>query len=85
MFVIGDFLQLLSSGCMIFEHLTPTDAWQLFKLHELTDIVRQSSAPEFPELLSRVRVGEQTQSDIAAIHTMADTAISYWPENHFRS
>ena len=37
--VIGDFLQLPSSGWMIFDHLTPTDAWHLFKLHKLTEIV----------------------------------------------
>ena len=37
--VIGDFLQLPSSGWMIFDHLTPTDAWHSFKLHELTEIV----------------------------------------------
>ena len=39
MHVIGDFLQLPSSGWMIFDHLTPTDAWHLFKLHKFTEIV----------------------------------------------
>ena len=57
----------------------------MFKLHELTKIVRQNGDPEFPELLNRVRVGEQAQSDLSAIHAMADSNISDWPENHFRS
>ena len=85
MLVIGDFLQLLSSGWMIVERLTLTDTWHLFKLHELTEIIRQNSEPEFAELLNRVHVGKQTQSDIAAIHAMADIDISDWSENHFRS
>ena len=75
MLIIGEFLQLLSSGRMVFEHLTPTDTWRLFNLHELTEIVRQN----------KMRVGKQTQSDIAAIHVMADTDVSHWPGNHFRS
>ena len=75
MLIIGEFLQLLSSGRMVFEHLTPTDAWHLFNLHELTEIVREN----------KMRVGKQTQSDIAAIHAMADTDISHRPGNHFRS
>ena len=57
----------------------------MFKLHQLTEITRQNSVPEFAELLNRVRVGEHTQSDIAAMHAMEDTNISDWPENHFRS
>ena len=57
----------------------------MFKLHELTDIVRQNSDPEIEELLNRVRVGEQSQSHVAAKHVMADTNISHWSENHFRS
>ena len=57
----------------------------MFKLHKLTDIVRQNSDPEIEELLNRVRVGEQTQPHVAAKHAMADTNISHWPENHFRS
>ena len=76
MLVTDDFLQLPSSGWMIYEHLTPTDAWRLFKLHQLTEIARQNSVPEFAELLNRARVAEQTQSDITAMHAMADTNIS---------
>ena len=57
----------------------------MFKLNELTETAHQNSNPKFPELLNRVCVGEQTQSGIAAIHAMADTDISDWPESHFRS
>ena len=82
MLVIGDFLQLRAK-IMIFERMTPTDAWYLFKMHELTEIVRQSSDPSFAELLNRVRVGEHTNLDVQAIHDMEDTDVSSWPENHF--
>ena len=97
MLVISDFLQLPSSGRMIFEHLTPTDVWHLFKLHELAEIVHQNSDPEFCRITEQiVGIGEQTLSDVAAIYAMADTDItvlyamadtdiSHWPENHFRS
>ena len=57
MLVIGDFLQLPSSGGIIFEHVTLTDSWRLLKLYKLTEIVHQNSHPEFAELLNRVRVG----------------------------
>ena len=57
----------------------------MFKLLELIEIVRQNSDPKFAELLNRLRVHEQTQSDIAAIHAMADTDISHWLKNYFRS
>ena len=70
-----------SSGWIIFEHLTLTGAWLLIKLHKLTEIVCQNSDPEFAELLNRVCVGEQTQSDIAAIHVMTDTDISHWSKS----
>ena len=59
MHLIGGFLQLPSSVCMIFEHLAPTHAWHLFILHELKEIVYQNGDSEFAELLSRVFVGEQ--------------------------
>ena len=86
MLVVSDFLQLPSSGRMIYEHLTPTDAWHLFKLHELAEIVHQNSDPKFCRITEQiVGIGEQTLSDVAAIYAMADTDISHWPENHFRS
>ena len=97
MLVVSDFLQLPSSGRMIYEHLTPTDAWHLFKLHELAEIAHQNSDPEFCRITEQiVGIGEQTLSDVAAIYAMADTDItvlyamadtdiSHWPENHFRS
>ena len=52
-----------SSG---YEALAPS-IWQLFHLQELHEIVRQKSDPKFAELLSRVRVGEQTDEDMEAL------------------
>ena len=76
MLLIGDFVQLPSSGWMIFEHSTPSGAWNLFKLREITEIVRENNDPEIVELLNKVCVGEQNQSGIAAINAIADTDIS---------
>ena len=80
MLLIGVFLQPRPSGWMNLEHLPPINAQHLFELHKLSEIVRQNSDPELV-----VRVGEQTQSDIAAIHAMTDTDISDCLENHLRS
>ena len=84
MLVIGDFLQLPAST-MIFQKLTPTDAWYLFKFHELKEVVRQISDPGFAELLNRVRVGEHTDSDVESIYELENTDVSDWAENHLRS
>ena len=84
MLLIGDFLQL-PAKTMIFQRLSPTDAWYLFRLHELTEVMRQSGDPEFAELLNRVRIGKQTDEDIEAIHELENTDVSTWPENHLRS
>ena len=84
MLLIGDFLQLPAKP-MIFQRMAPTDAWYLFKIHELTEIVRQSSDPSFANLLNRVRIGEHTDSDVEAIHDMENTDVSSWPENHLTS
>ena len=48
------------------------NVWQLFQLHELSDIVRQKEDPEFAHLLSRVRVGKHTEEDIEKLRCMQD-------------
>ena len=59
--------------------------WQnLFYLHELTEIVRQSSDPEFAELLSRLREGDHTKNDIKIIKSLEQTDTSTWPESYVR-
>ena len=40
--------------------------WEKFQLHELVEIVRQSSDPDFAQLLNRVQEGQQTD-DLAQI------------------
>ena len=82
--LVGDFLQLPAKP-MIFVRFSPTDAWYLFRLHELTEIMCQSGDPEFAELLNRVRIGKHTDEDIAAILELENTDVSTWPENHLRS
>ena len=64
---------------IIFSSLTPTDVWFEFKLHELTEIVRQSSDPHFSQLLNRLREGKHTQEDIDDIKALNNTDTSNWP------
>ena len=48
--------------------------------YELTDIVRQSSDPEFADVLSRVCEGNHTPKDIEKIKALEDTDTSNWQE-----
>jgi hypothetical protein len=84
----GDFLQLPPVyGQPVFaEPAGPSystlagSLWKrLFKLHELTEIVRQASDPEFAGILSRIREGKQTQDDMDEIMALHGTDISSWP------
>ena len=47
--------------------------WEKFQLHELVEIVRQSSYPDFAQLLNRVREGQLTNDDLTQIKTLANT------------
>ena len=47
-----------------------SSVWQLFHLFELNEIVRQKEDPEFPQLLSRVRVGKQTKADVGTLKSL---------------
>ena len=85
MLLVGDFFQLPPSNKnYIFSRLTLNDAWFRFKMHELTEIVRQSSDPSFAELLNRLREGNQTEDDILEIRALEHTDTSDWPEDHVR-
>ena len=86
MLLIGDFFQLPPAGNQnfIFKKLTLTDAWHHFYIHELTEIVRQSSDPAFAELLNRLREGNQTEEDIQQIKLLEHTDDSGWPKDHVR-
>ena len=80
---IGDLFQLppVKMFCiysMINQRIN--DPWLKFKLHELTEIVRQSGDPVFAALLLRLREGKQTADDIIEIKKLKDTDTSTWPE-----
>ena len=47
--------------------------WEEFQLHELVEIVRQSSDPEFAAILNRVREGKQTDDDVTKIVELENT------------
>ena len=47
--------------------------WEKFQLHELVEIVQQSSDPDFAQLLNRVREGQQTNSDVFRIKALVIT------------
>ncbi|XP_077978182.1 uncharacterized protein LOC144433703 [Glandiceps talaboti] len=76
---VGDLLQLnpvgdrpvyQSSMKQTLSVLAGSQWLNLFKVHELQHIVRQESDPEFASLLSRVRVGKQTESDIIILKSL---------------
>ena len=47
--------------------------WETFQLHELVEIVWQSSGPDFAQLLNRVREGQHTNNDVIQIKALAKT------------
>ena len=51
--------------------------WKSLELYELVEIVRQSSNPDFAQLLNRVQDGQQINNDVIKTKalTNADTAI----------
>ena len=49
-----------------------------FQLHELVEIVRQSSDPDFAHLLHRVREGQHTNDDLTQIKALANTDTTTW-------
>ena len=80
---VGDLLQLPPVKMGTFFSLIRArlnDPWlRLFKLHELTQIMRQCDDPEFADILSRVREGKHTKHDIEAIKQLEYTDTSSWP------
>ena len=50
-----------------------------FQLHELVEIVWQSSDPDFAQLLNRVREGQHT-NDLTQIKALANTNTATWPD-----
>ena len=81
--VIGDLFQLPPVKMWLIYsmiHKRINDPWLRFKLHELTEIVRQSGDPEFAALLLRLREGKQTSDDIQEIMKLEETDTTGWPD-----
>ena len=51
-----------------------------FELHELLEIVQQSSNPDFCELLNRVWEGQQTDNGVIQIKAVANTDTATRPD-----
>lgn len=80
--LVGDLFQLPPvKQSTIFQNPSLTDAWFLFQLHELTEIVRQNGDPNFAALLNRLREGNQTPEDIEFIKTLSETDTTNWPSD----
>ena len=54
--------------------------WEKFQLHELDEIVWQSSDPDFAQLLNKVGEGQQTDNDVIQIKALANTDTATWPD-----
>ncbi|KAK3098765.1 hypothetical protein FSP39_022868 [Pinctada imbricata] len=74
---VGDLLQLNPVGeKAVYKQVNTGYAalsmsvWEFFYLFELDEIVRQKGDPEFANLLSRVRIGKQTESDITTLKSL---------------
>ncbi|KAK3100749.1 hypothetical protein FSP39_024640 [Pinctada imbricata] len=74
---VGDLLQLNPVGeKAVYKQVNTgyaalsTSVWDIFDLFELDEIVRQKGDPEFANLLSRVRIGKQTESDITTLKSL---------------
>ena len=52
--------------------------WEKFQLHELVEIVRQSSHPDFGQLLNRVQEGKHTDNVIQIIKALANIDTATW-------
>ena len=78
--LVGDLFQLPPvKQSTIFANPSLTDAWFLFKLHELTEIVRQKGDPQFAALLNRMREDNHTSEDIEFIKSLSETDTKNWP------
>ncbi|KAK3086403.1 hypothetical protein FSP39_017935 [Pinctada imbricata] len=90
MLAVGDLLQLNPVGDRpVFKQCSSNDysslagsLWQqLFKVYELTEIVRQKGDPQFAEILSRVRTGETSEEDITLLNDLHNTDTSNFPKD----
>ena len=78
---IGDFFQLppvitpdvfkLPKGANVYYCLVG-NKWHTFTVHEPKEIVRQSSDPEFADLLNALGEGNETEDDIEQVRELED-------------
>ena len=88
MLVVGDFLQLPpvnQKGVFMKPSKGPYRSfnrwlWEKFQLHELVEIVRQSSDLDFAPLLNRVAEGQQINDNVVQIKVLANTNTATWPD-----
>ena len=84
--LVGDFLQLppVNQKSVFMKpnkgSYKSFNGWlrEKFQLHELVEIVRQSSDPDFAHLLHRVREGQHTNDDLTQIKALANTDTTTW-------
>ena len=86
---IGDFFKLppvvppvvfeLQKGASMYYCLAG-NTWQNFKVHKLKEIVRQSSDPEFTELLDGLREEKKTRQIIEQIRALEDADTTNWTD-----
>ena len=85
--LVGDFLQLppvnqksvFMKPSKVSYKLFNGWLWEKFQLHELVEIVWQSSDPDFAQLLIRVREGWQTNDVLIQIKALANISTATWP------
>ena len=85
---IGDLMQLPPVGQACIFSDTNYQWNNLFKLHELVEIVRQNSDPEFAALLNRLRETDNpdniSHDDIEEIRALENTDTSNWPDRYIK-
>lgn len=69
----------LQKGARIYYYLAGK-TWHNFNVHELKEIVRQSSDSEFAELLVILREEKEARQIIEQIRALEDTNRTNWPD-----
>ena len=86
---VGDLLQLPPVGdrpvfkppAEGYEALAGCLWTKMFKIHELTTIVRQQGDTQFAEILSRIRTGDHTDDDIQELTKLEQTDSDHFPND----
>lgn len=57
---------------------------ELFKIYELTEIVRQSSDPQLAHIFNTIREGNHTEDDVRETKSLANTDTSHRPNGFLK-